>query len=630
MAYYLFVRDSDLTTYDENCSQFFDALETVTDVYVQTLSHILEKGIISGKKHDYLAELQGTAKTLKSMLPVIKGKIHSLVNSYLSDIDDADRELYDGSTIRDYSERHYLEIQEALKEQDSLLETLLKKAGYHYINGVLNGVKLFLPALTPALNQFKKWLEPELKKLIEENKETEDSIKAMFDTVHEIDQGGSGSMEEIKSVLESVEKVIGALTAAMTSANEGKWSQSSLKNVKAEFDILTARYDKGVLGLSSQEELDRMLERKLGKDPEKIKLQGQAVPGFEGVDDRDYTQPFTDVYNSMGQVLKLSIFSIDAAFRDGLKQLFGNDVWDLDFTYAEYMEMVQINATIEDIKNGSDEFKKYREDIEGYKELIEAYRKSGKGLYEYLNETRNEKGRKILDGRYREAREFRELLADLEKAEKIFEASEKGVEYLAILFSKRDQEQRIIKSLRQSFPEDAEQQKILARLDNMYNKKFNEVGEKIVEDLGDFTADTLEASLDLMLPVFDPIEKAGDATGLMEQAKGAYNAMHLMGTKNTARQAYANAVKAYMASDHDPELAKRVTDTYSFYQKTLERMYSEMAKATTGEERAYYMYCTNKVKGMSMAEDVKLMTFDEFRHQNIYEGTSKEQPVCGI
>ncbi len=631
MGYNLVVSDAQINAVNQKISDYFTNLGTVTLAYDLVINRILKEGIISGQVHTRLERFKGYMPRLRTILKEAEEHFHQILPDFLSEIEKADSYLYDAEILekpRNFSQDLYEMLQAYIQWSDgevgSAFETFI--------------ISLFAEAFDflagpDGVGLIKKKMQEDLGALMRYNRETRLGLKNLFDQVHTLDREYAGKLDLLVEVLKGIASLIQDMAAAADPANQGAFSLWTMTKLDAAMQALEKKcreikeIDVNKNAPPTTEEIRQYVNRSQS-----------TVPGFDSIGNRD--DVFLDKYSAAGAetwagVVFFEFMDINTdVLTNQLKGIFGEEM-----TYAEYLELRNMAETLDNISESSGTEVAYSREAEEFftwlKEFVGVEGKTVEDVYKALNKLRGADGKKILDGRTREAKKLKVFIDRMDKVGKYLEAGVKGVEALEILFSDFSRQQDIIDSLKESAGDSESVQATVRRLQKLYENRWTVLMDKIGTDAGDLIFDELFLKgASKLVPGLDAavgaIDLTGKITGLCDKYKAVFNAYQMMEAVGTSRAAYSNAVQAFRnAGPDDPnyeKLAENVSNTFELYKNSLEKKYLNMAAAMSGDEKAYYQYCAQQVHMMSMKKPAPvIMTYQEYIAQDDGTGAGTQK-----
>lgn len=638
----LIVKDDEFESASKKFTAFHGTLMDAIKQYKTILTDISTGAVSSGATHDALVLYMNYINALEIIVEDLSGRFETIVNNYISDLEKADDYLYDAgisNIARDFSQTNYEHLIFCLDDPWCSVTDSFGDWLYGKLLEVLN----FFNA-----DNVKAQLNSCHRLLLDYNDETKQGLRLLFDDAHRIDSkygvsipgAGGGdyytayfdcvnlTMYNIRDMLNEMAEIIkpgsGAFTVNQIQDRLGKAYQE-----------LLGYYNKTV-------EVSKIYNAPTIEEISDFASQPWAISYFGG-----FNSPISEYIGNIGgleaaQMVLFEMFGIttDKLLYGGDGQLTSDEIIALltgnnayviskQFSgdgYDVHLVKKQLLSVLQDMSDnyeysGSDE-EKLVDDCKTYLKYIEKY---GDGWYEKLNTTRGEDGKLLLDGRTREAKEFKSFLGSLGNAQDILKYGSSAAEYLARLFADYKAGLEVIDSFERNYAGDETILKAVDEMRALYNKEFGAWAGEAFDVVKEHGFDIALKKLSNACPVVavankigEGIDLVGELTGLGSEASSMYDSLIYHKLYSSSYSAYGNALdhfKAQTPGTEEYELAaKDLENCFNLHKNNIEEMYKAMAGASHGEQQSYYKYCAKQASLLSMKSgpEPDLLTFDEF------------------
>ena len=613
-GYYFILSDREFEEVASEVSAYCKQLELGLDQYSSAITSVASASIPSGQVHDALVTYTDYIEKLKIISTGIGEKFSRIVQSFISEVEDADSYLYTAgqSTKRDFSEEEYQHLKECL---DDPWCSVTDSIGDWVYSKILGLVDFF------HWDSAKQYLHDCHRLLLDYNDETLAGLTAVFSNVHGIDSkygasiagaGGSGDYYTAHFAyaiiaLCDVRDMMNEM-AAIIEPGKGRFTPSAINS------RLGGKYSEM---LDDFEKFIAVPERGAKATPEEISdfaSQPWATRFFSG-----FSIPTLMFIGSVGglEAVEMILFQMFGITKDTAV----NGNYESYITKKELLELLE-DMTVDGLYSGSEQ----QELVDDMKTFLKYFKKYGKEGYDYLNTHRyGEDGKLILDGRTVEARKYREFLDSLGNAKEILSYGDKGLDYLSRLLADYSKGLEVIESFEANCEGNPEMLQSVHEIKALYNKEFLAWGDEAyrrVKDVGYDLAIEELANASPVMAVVNAIDKGigvvGDVSGLGEDAKSTYSALIHFNMSTTTNDAFVKAVEKLQAADPGSEeysaLATDVNNCFALHKKNLIEMFNNMADASNGTEKSYYRYCASEAGKLSLStyREPTIMSYDDY------------------
>ncbi len=613
--YYLKVNDSELRNRANVMKKFFSEIQEIVIQYKENIEFVCNTAIMSGELHDALECYKKYIQLLEGMIVDMGEKYVYISESFIERIDHIDDYLYDmniSEKTRDFS--------------NSQFEALSKCLDDPWCEITDNMGDLIFSAQSKLADFFdwdsqKKKLNDSHKVLLDYNDECLAGLKSKFDLVHDTDDD-YGSNENANYfgyfglLMDRISKFILLMTELMEGSKNTLTTDYINETLSGPYKELKEIFDTNIAICKNEKEI--------------------TISEISSFVEWPYAGAIFDDYMMVANKYVAEIGIIDAtgmvvfnAFNivdDVVIQTISSGACR---SYQDYIVKKQLFEAIEDMSeeyvySGSEE----EELVNNCKTYIEYIHKFGDAWYDKLNHMRYDDTNKlILDGRTKEAKEFKGFLDELGGVEKLLSYGSDAIEYIARLFVSYKEGIDIIDALERNFGDDETMQTAINDIRALFNKEFMAWTKEALEGITKIVYDEAKSELKKMkipvLVVVNSIEKGidivGETTGIGTKMSAKYEALQLYNLQNSSWTAYKNAVqKLRVAKQEDSDyeqLANDVKYCFRLHKKNLEKMFAKMAESESGVKKSYYEYCEQQIARATMLTltESEIMSFEEFQ-----------------
>ena len=611
----LIIKDSEFLEAGRSFNAYCDVLEEVILQYKAILNKISTDAVSSGATHDALVRYSEYIANLETITKDIGKKCNSLIYSFIAEIEMADDYLYDAGIsdpIRDFSEKEYNRLISCLDDPWCSITDSIGDWIYDKINKMIDFLNW---------DSAKSFLQTCHRWLLDYNDETRQGLTLLFVRVREVDQKygksspgatfNSGDYEtcyfgfifltmyQICDMLDAMSDIINPKNGMFTVSNIEDRLGNAYKNLLA--------YYKQTLEI-----------KEWGSKPTISEISDFASQPWANSYFSCFFWPMSDFISDIGgyETFKMVVFNMFEIAED--KALIGD--------YEEYIAKKQLMSVIGDIaqdyKFSESDEKKAIDDCQTFLKYVKRY---GDNWYKYMNTTRGENGKLLLDGRTKEAKEFDRFFKSLGGAQKILKYGSQGVEFISKLFADYKQGLQIIDSFEKNYADDQTITNAISQIRKLYNKEFGAWGIEAIQEVEKIGIEEGLNKLGDLVPVVAVVNKIGDGldlvgefTGIGSRAQSMYDALTYYNLYNSSQIAYDNALEAFKTADPNSEefqiLAQDLENCFNLHKKNTIEVLNAMSKASTGTKQSYYSYCAKQAEMLTMHEIIKpnILSYNEF------------------
>ena len=602
-AYKLIVKDAEFEDAGMQLQAYCSVMAEVVKQYKQVMNNMAQYAVPSGEVHDaivcYLEYING----LETMTTDLGERCKRITEDFIIEIEKSDDYLYDAGIAdiaRNFSDEEYEHLLSCLDDPwcdwtDSIGDWILDKIDW----------------LADAFNwdAAKKFLQDSRRLLLDYNDATEQEIKLIFEAVKAVDRKYGNSIPGsvpgdrdyftsnfdhliiclccIRDLLDKMAQVIepknGCFTVSAIKDRLGDAYAELLYYYDETMDIKGPRYQASIPEISD------------------FASQPWAATFFNS-----FFAPMSDYLAEVGgfEAFKMIVFNMFGIAKD--KLLLG----DYDVYLAKKQLMEVLDGMMDNYDYSESDEKQALDNAKTFLKYVEKY---------------GEKWHEHLDGRTKEARQFKEFLEGVDNAQDILKYGSKGIDYLAQLFADYQKGQDILDSFEKNFSGDPVLQQAVNEIQALYKKEFGAWAKKALDEVEKIGIDEGLSLLSEAVPVvavITAVEKTldigGSVLGVGDQAKAMYDTLAYYNLANASNQAYREALEKFQAADPDDEnyeaLARDLQNCFNLNKANLVELYKSMEKSVTGDKAAYYHYCYKQAELMNMHDKTQpdILSFEEF------------------
>ena len=616
-GYDLIVADAEFVQTGKRVHNFCDALESQLKAYGTVLDDMCANAVKAGQLHDALILFKEYVDKTGKLLEGLGENVDSLVGEFINKMEEADDYLYEaslGEEVRDFSDKEYDALCDCL---DTPICDVTDGIG-DFIYGGYQKMLRFWPWGKSAKESLQEWKQG----LLDYNDETKTGLNYLFEKVYKIDvEYGRrddvnyctfGDWEynyvsnflKVVYALDEIKSMLNEMTEVISMGKSGLTNTVVQSRLGKKYDLLEEELNQAIVTLKKKQAITEEEIAAFASKPESIMC-------------------FYD-YNAAQ-----TKFMRDTGFWDAAGMVFFNmfDIAEREMIYEDYEENMKkklLMSTISEIME-SELYKgtEKEEALDSFKDLLEYVKKHGEKWYEVFNETEGKNG-KLLDGRTKAAKRFKEFLDSLGGAGKILSHGTEVIEYLAELFADYSRGVEIIESFERNYSGDAAMLKCVGEIKALYNKEygawlgktFEGIANIGVEGLIDITTEALPC-VNVVKKIGDGIDVVGKIIGVGDMNTSKLDAMFYVQLYTSSNAAYSNALDKFRAADVNSEeyhvLAQDLNNCFELNKNNLIQMLEKMTEASSGTEKSYYRYCADQAKKLSMTGDnPRIMEYDQF------------------
>lgn len=626
-----YVKESEYRAASKTVKEFCDALNDKVLQYYNTIRQISEKGVSSGELHDALIQYMSSVNALNGRFKVLGEYFSMLVDSFIQEVISADTVdggecIYEkGEDNRDYTDAMYSQLISCL---DDPWCSITDDFGDWLIGLVQDIFGIF------NIDFVREILGNNHKLLLEYLDVNKEALDAVFHAEWSIDAAYKARLESFFNAFWNALEMIRGLSRVMTPLYAG-----TTNFTVAQIDSIMG----GRLA-SMQKSFQRLGE---------VKLFGQnaTLEQIGSFAENQWSSSYFDSAKYAGcdfmEGLGIPTAIGMTAFQmfDIAKETIAESALHLDelsaTKYNELMIKKELAAVLsEEMEKNSYTGSEYQEGVKDFKTYLKYLKDGGDAFYDHYNNIRldgtprSEQGpRLIIDGRTKEAKQFRSELKGLKNAGKILKYGDQALEYTAEALADYSKGLEVLDSLERNYAGDEIMTKAIQEIRGEYEKQTDAMFEKAADIAANDGVDALEGFFattpvgGVVATIEESIDIVGEASGLGTRSKAAYSAMVHNQMQNTTEKAYVSAVEKLREAnesgmDHNSEeyiqLAEDVRHCFSLNKNNTVEMFQQMADASTGEKRDYFRYCMKMAERMDLRDSSApdIVRFDEYQKGN--------------
>lgn len=597
----------------ENMTNACKAFESLLSNYHNMLVDIRENVILSGAVADALSEYIIYVNSAKGVATTISKTYKKTVNSFLDRVDTDDDFLYNSTAEKDFTDNALEMFQEV---------TIHRKETGNWWNDHKNDAGRWLIQLILDVFGWDDLSDYEANMLI-----TEEAMKELAKTE-------SRRIDDIFSFIRDDDQTYAIRFNKLIEAEESfRNLLKGMMDVIANRNTFTADNIKCKLSQLYNDMVDNISTAVTISSYEIKTIEAFVKSNWASLYFSTFLKAITTFLSDLGTVEEVQMIIYNA---------FGISKGSVEYgNYEKYIIKEQLLDTFDDMANAykyseSDEkaavdsfheflgyVKEYEDDWYNWMNTHRIDRSTG----EIVEATKNNSkfGPLILDGRTKEAKEFKKMLDGLGGAKKILEYGNEAIDYLSKLFVDYDKSQKIIQSFMANNNNDGTVKDCMQEIEGLYNKELDAWLQEGVQRLKNMGVEAATKTLERKIPVFlvigkirDTIDTVGEITGSGTRAKSMLNATIYTEIYYESERAYENALQkvknAKISDEKYEQLIQDLQNCFDFCKKSLVNLMKEMANATQGSKKAYYQYCASVAQNASMSDEqqLKILSYDEY------------------
>lgn len=623
----LCVFDNDFYSAAKQVKTYGAALSDTLEQYYIILMRISEEGTRSGAAHDAVEAYLTYVQEIVDVPRQLATHFQRMARGFIDELDDADSYLYEKGSdevVRDYSEW----------EREMLLDMVKSDEKQSWLGSIWDGVVDFFGGVAEKLGFISTDVisaEEDLLSnqaiLMQLNDATKSTINAIFSAVRNVDRKYG------RNIGPSAPGGEDYFTSAFSAVWSGLWQfEQTLKQMQeivskpGEFTAdaihskLSASFDEMRSILNEVNEITVSGEVS-EKQVQKFASLREAISYFS-----QYSSIFSDFINDIGgwdaaKIVAYNLFDLaDARIRG----MFTKEDYEKATIKLNMMSMLEEMWNVPQFSDSAE-----KEFLDQFKSKLSEYKEECGDLYDWLLEQRVD-GKKLFDGRTKEARQFKEFLNSIGDAQKILKYGGEGVELIYRMFTDYSRCANMLESFTNNYEEGTQMYECAKEIQDLYNKKAKAWIKEIYNKAVDTGLKAGAAALVKEIPVVavlsgirEAIGTIGDFTGEGQKSKAMLDALNYYNIYTESQNAYQNALKKVQNADPNSEgysaLLSDLKNCFEMTKKSMEKAFHAMAEASTGTKKSYYQYCERQAKSAMMAgntevvkDGLNIMSYDKY------------------
>lgn len=576
-------------------------------LYLGYLNEVCNDAITSGKVYEGLLAFRQELAKVENMPETIASSVQQIISDYLDELDNAQK--VNGVSI--LYDREYKGYKDYSSDYFDKLERMAESVDYDsgFFNSFCDALEDAYYGIAKFFGKYDNSKEESIRKtheaLLQYNDVTRRQVRNIKRQVGNADEKCYERLVLVKDFIWKMQEYISIFKEIMI---KYQYSASAFSVSTMDFEtkyvaMLKAYNDVLVLDTITDDDVEAFINSEVS---EKF-LDEQVDVVYE------YLAELSQIDMSDTDFWKLIIF-----------QMF--DVAEGEITHAgeyeKFLTKKELTEMLDDLAenyvySGSDE----QEALKTFDTFLGYYEKYGKEWYEYMNTHEDKDGNLLLDGRWKEAKEFKGFLDSLGNAQDILKYGDQAIEILSKLFIDYDKNLKFLDSFERNARLSEEMKACFAEIRATYEhdlaQTLTDVGQQILENGVD---GLYSLSIGKMVgSVKKTIGIIGEVTG--ESARTAAR-LELLNyghdVVGASQSAFIESMKKLKETSKDADNYQEVlTDfknCFAIYKNSLKRLFEKMAIAAEGAQRDYYYYCSSEVASASIKEftDLDIMSYEEY------------------
>jgi len=639
----LIIKDDEFEAASKEFSAFHRNLSEAIQQYKTIVTSISECAVTSGATHDAIVLFLDHITSLERIVGDLSNRMEMIVSNFIYAIESADNYLYDAgisNTPRNFSQYCYDTLINCL---DDPWCSVTDKFGDWVFGKYVDVLSILLDA-----DRVKARLNSCHELLLDFNDETISGLYSLFEAVHAVDEKYGLSLYNSKA---GDHNTFGFVGVELTLNKIKDMLDHMADIIKPGNGTFTVDYIQEKLGNTYQELLkyyNQTVEASMiYKAPTVKEISDFASHPWAATYFSGFNTIISDFVCNFGglEIVQMVIFEMFGITRD--KLLYGGDG---KLTSDEIIAMLTCNngylianrfsgdnydihiakkqlfAVLQDMSDnyqysGSDQ--EHLSDT--FRTCLSYMEKYGKDWYKEWNTTYGSDGKQILDGRSREAREFKDFLDGLGNAQDILKYGSSAAEYLARLFADYQAGLQVIDSFERNYAGNETILKAAEQLSGLYNTEFRAWADEAFDIAKEYGLDYALKAVSDSCPVVAVVNKIGEGIDLVGEMTGLGSASHSMYDSLTYHKLYSASYASYdkalvnlksqIPDTEEYETASRdLENCFNLHKNNTVKMFDAMAGSTNGVQQSYYKYCAKQASLMSIKTGSvpSILTFEEF------------------
>ena len=632
-GYDLVIEDSEITNTCSKINIFLSDFQNTLISYQEAMETYATTVVKSGATHDaiicFLKYIERTIAATNG----IGAKCERLSQNFINDIERADDYLYNASITsmtRDFSNAEFNRL---INMIDEPWTSVTDNIGDFFI-GIGNKARSFICG-----ESSKKSLLKDRKNLLDYNDETRQGLTILFERVYNYDivYGKScvstnidtGYFQTVLTCMKSLIKMLEEMSFIMNPTNNA-----------INVETINIRLGDAIKELEeNSKEVLNIIDFYSYLKLADVKKFSEAE--WSGRVFSSYSAEISDFINRIdtGDSISMIIFNMFDVTEDVISEnlkTFIKDPAMMDMLSKEDIYRIGLTRdalldTIRDtIKSKNYSKSGTHETIDDFRTLVKNSKGSADKLYELLNDNNlrftdgDNKGKKVLDGRTREAKAFKKFSKTMIGLDKVLKYGDEGAEILAYMFEDFTEGMEIIESFQANYSEDDVMfyaiEELKVEFQNNLARLYNGIFDATVDGSIDATIGAI-AEISPSVKAVEGIKKFINTTekiALGGSEKAKYNALLQAQVYYESESAYKKALEKVKNSDPNSDdyqrLLKDLENCYAFTKSNLKKTYHYMMEASSGKRKSYYHYCEIEIEELSMMklQEPYLMTYEDF------------------
>lgn len=634
----LIVKDEEFQDAGKKFDAFHKVLTDTLKQYKNILITMSETAVKSGSVHDALLLFIEYVKCLEEITADMEGRCAKISENFIGELEQVDRYLYDAKiskVSRDFSQDTYEHLLDCL--DDPWCETT---------DSFGDWIKDKIMELLDFFNW--EWAKKQLQDchgfLLDYNDETKAGLTELFTAVHELDGiygrsvAGAVSGEDyhtayyhcVSITMYCIRDMLNEM-AALIDPSKGGFTVGQIHDRLGNAYKELKKYYNATVRVS-----------KLREPPTIPEISDFASQPWANSFFGPYNGPIDDYICSLSDLdafwmIIFEMFGItkDKIIHGGDGKLTTDEIIALiqghpeylltkrlvnQEGYEVYMAKKQLLGVLQEMCNAQEFSETANGDaLDDCQTFVKFMKEYGDGWYEYMRKN------KLLDGRTKTAREFKEFSESMGGTAAILKYGEAGLEYLTRLFTDYSYGIEVIDSFTRNNSGDETVLKAAAEIRELYNKEFRawvDEAAGIVQEFGyDYALKAASKAcpvVNVVTTVGETIDVVGEVTGLGTKADNMYNSLIYHQLYASSSEAYGNALENFKAqtpgTEEYDQAASDLANCFNLHKQNTVALYKAMAGASAGDQQAYYEYCAKQVGQLTMKTSQKpyLMSYEEF------------------
>lgn len=602
----IIIRDNDFLSFAGSYKKCLTNYKEWFQTYLDILDDVCSTGIKSGRVYEGLVSFKFELHKVIDIPDVLISALNSTINLYLDDLDNAQKVngvsiLYDRNYPgkKDYSSSYFEQLKRVAEDAD--YDSGFFNQALDFVEDTYYGVMKFFGCYD---NSKEKNIRNTHEALLQYNDVTRRQIINIEMQIENAEEVCASRLRQIIDTVDALREYI-----YVFSQNIQKYQYDPDSFVfNAEFDskyaLLVEKWNDIIsINVPTDEEIRDFIQSEASEDflNEEVAVIDDYLADLSTIDIDDY---------NFWKIIIFQMFNITEG------QISSNG------DYSELLEKKELTDMLEELsENYSYDNSDEQEIVDECKDFLKYVKKYGDKWYEYMNTTRDENGKLLLDGRTKQAKEFNKFLDSLGNAKDILKYGDQAITILSKLFVDYEKNLEFLDSFERNANLSQSMKDCFAEIRATYEHSLNQTLTDIGRQIVDNGVDGLYSiSVGKIVGIVkSSIGFVGDVTGDSGRTAAQVELLtYGYDVVNSSQSAFIESMrKLKAASEEDENYSQLMSDfknCFTIYKTSIKRLFEKMAAASTVPQKDYYYYCSSEVASMKISDFGKkeLMSYEDY------------------